>query len=928
MNPNLGPLQNNGGLTATHALSADSLPVDGGRSDGAPQFDQRGVARPKGFGVDIGAYEYAGPQAPIPPRLLLSPTSQTVWVGSNLVFQVMASGTPTLKFQWRKDGVEIPGATNRSLPILNAQPGDFGNYTLVVSNPFGMATSQVAHVDIHVPGPIETWYLRQSPKSYVLYSVTYGNGLFVAVGESFSHGVIFTSPDGVIWTQRLDATNQVFSDVAYDNGAFVAVSRAQSINCRCTAIAASSNGVDWTVRNTGYTNPLYAVTAGAGYFVAAGGASLGCCFTGSVLISTTTIDWTVINLGQTPRLLTAAYGNGVFLLGGSVSEGGNYLLRSTNGTAWAGAVLPSSGQFPYPYQYTQNIVYEDGQFIALQQFYGSGNGVNVDVLSSTNGVDWTRRAVVTNGFNRTAYGNGTFVGMGDMAIYSSVDTVTWIPRLQVGPGTFYGIAYGAGTFVAVGAGGTIWQSGDLESAPLATSVLGEGSVNMFPVKGIYHYGDSITLTATPARWYGFNGWSDGPTNNPRMITIGATNSFTAIFTPIAPLETLRFGGVSRTAPAGMPAIFVNGQFITNTSVTNLRSAQIAIQTTFTNGSIFYTRNGNVPTLLSRKYTKALTLRNSTTLRAIGFNSDHSRSWEVDPVQIVIIPAFVLDVTNSGGGSVAISPSQSPYLSNTVLTATATPMQGWAFLQWLGDAIGTNPSATIVMTSDKWVQPVFGTRLNTSVSGNGLVQVEPLAPLYPYGMVCTLTGEPLPGNYFAVWGNAASGTNNPVRVSMTNANPTISAVFAPLSAGQWALTLMPNGRGNITANPRSNRYNSGDLVTLLATPDDNEAFLGWSGDAAGQQNPLVVAMNQSMIIVAHFTSHPRLTGRRPFQSAQSEPFQIFLSGTVAGRYLIERANSIRDWQPWVNVTNLYGTTQICDESSTNLLHRFYRATEIP
>lgn len=55
-NPQLGPLQNNGGPTLTHALLVGSPAIDSG--SGCPAVDQRGVARPFGSACDRGAYEY------------------------------------------------------------------------------------------------------------------------------------------------------------------------------------------------------------------------------------------------------------------------------------------------------------------------------------------------------------------------------------------------------------------------------------------------------------------------------------------------------------------------------------------------------------------------------------------------------------------------------------------------------------------------------------------------------------------------------------------------------------------------------------------------------------------------------------------------------------------------------------------------------
>lgn len=57
VDPLLGPLQNNGGPTLTHALMKGSPAIDAGASDGAPPIDQRGVPRPYGPSVDIGAFE-------------------------------------------------------------------------------------------------------------------------------------------------------------------------------------------------------------------------------------------------------------------------------------------------------------------------------------------------------------------------------------------------------------------------------------------------------------------------------------------------------------------------------------------------------------------------------------------------------------------------------------------------------------------------------------------------------------------------------------------------------------------------------------------------------------------------------------------------------------------------------------------------------
>jgi CSLREA domain-containing protein len=55
--PNLGPLQDNGGPTDTFALQAGSAAIDAATAPGCPAVDQRGVARPVAGTCDAGAFE-------------------------------------------------------------------------------------------------------------------------------------------------------------------------------------------------------------------------------------------------------------------------------------------------------------------------------------------------------------------------------------------------------------------------------------------------------------------------------------------------------------------------------------------------------------------------------------------------------------------------------------------------------------------------------------------------------------------------------------------------------------------------------------------------------------------------------------------------------------------------------------------------------
>jgi CSLREA domain-containing protein len=98
-NPQLGPLQDNGGETDTLALLAGSPAIDAGTNAGCPPTDQRGVSRPQGPGCDIGAFELVparpAPPAPKPPvaaaadlRLRIKPKPKHPRAGRKLAFLI------------------------------------------------------------------------------------------------------------------------------------------------------------------------------------------------------------------------------------------------------------------------------------------------------------------------------------------------------------------------------------------------------------------------------------------------------------------------------------------------------------------------------------------------------------------------------------------------------------------------------------------------------------------------------------------------------------------------------------------------------------------------------------------------------------------------------------------------------------------------
>jgi thiol-disulfide isomerase/thioredoxin len=111
---------------------------------------------------------------PTPPSITGSPTSQTVNPGAEVVFSVTAIGTPTLSYQWRKHGVELPGETRDVLALAKATAADADAYDVVVTNPAGSVVSAAALLVVRVPRVLGVPAAR--PDGSLLFSVRGGAG--------------------------------------------------------------------------------------------------------------------------------------------------------------------------------------------------------------------------------------------------------------------------------------------------------------------------------------------------------------------------------------------------------------------------------------------------------------------------------------------------------------------------------------------------------------------------------------------------------------------------------------------------------------------------------------------------------------------------------------------------------------------------------
>ncbi|MDA7676560.1 cohesin domain-containing protein, partial [bacterium] len=399
---------------------------------------------------------------------------------------------------------------------------------------------------------------------------------------------------------------------------------------------------------------------------------------------------------------------------------------------------------------------------------------------------------------------------------------------------------------------------------------GVGSITKTPDKELYDFDDSVSLEVIPARWHEFVQWDDGSTVNPRTVTPANKSSLVATVKPTTELETLTLGDESRLAPVGMPAVFVDGNYASGEAeVVSPDFATVNITSSFEDGIIFYQVNDSAQQL----FLGSFEVDKSATIKAVAYSADSTKSVESDPVKIKVLPKLKLTATTTGGGSVSVVPDQAAFLQGTEVTLQAKADEGWVFLGWEGDVgEGAASEYSFAVDREREIRAVFGTKVKVNTVGSGKIELSPQKEFYVHGEKVVIQARPNEGFYFVTFSGAKTSTTSPDILEVTMPNGTLGGFFLALPAGKVSLTTIADGMGRIefVDSAPVNVLNEGDSVKLKAVAEPGYFFTGWSGDAAGDDNPITLTIDSSKTVTAGFSSGFTVTLKSQDGSITVEP----------------------------------------------------------
>ncbi|TKC10422.1 DUF3494 domain-containing protein [Pedobacter polaris] len=320
--------------------------------------------------------------------------------------------------------------------------------------------------------------------------------------------------------------------------------------------------------------------------------------------------------------------------------------------------------------------------------------------------------------------------------------------------------------------------------------------------GQFAQASTATVSAIPSAGFTFTNWTENgvsvSTSSNYQFTIAGNRTLVANFAPV-PVGNFAVNLSSSPAAGGINS--GSGSYTAGSPVTVTAAANAGY--TFLN----WTENGNI---VATSASFQFIITGNRTLVA----------------NYRVIPASQFAVTLSSNPlSGGTTDGEGSYASGASVTIVATRNTGYTFVNWIDKATGavvsTSASYTFALTANRSFTANFilNTYTLNVTAVNGAVLKTPNSATYNHGSTVVLTATPSPGYVFTSWSGDASGSVNPLTVTMT-ANRNITANFtqiAPVNIlGSVALFGAFGGNAGITNMGLNTVINNGSIGTTAAS----------------------------------------------------------------------------------------------------------------
>lgn len=337
-------------------------------------------------------------------------------------------------------------------------------FTVVYGN--GVYVAGLLNGSIITSTDAKTWVRKPSPVNSGFLSGTYGASKYFLTG-SFSQ--VVTSTDALTWQTKLPN----ISSPAANMGNILTYSSGFVGGGSSGLMVTSTDGNFWTGQNTNLLTNIYSLNHGNSIYVA--GSTLG-----QIITSTDAVTWTARTASTTSIVQALVYGLQWVLAG----EGG-MVKTSTDAISWTAQTTGSTSSL-------FSLTYGNSLYLV--------GGVGGAMLTSTDAVTWTARtSQTTSTISTITFGTVFAYGAGGGRIASSTDATTWTNRTSQTTSSILCMIFANSLYVYSTLGGGIGTSTDATTWTARTSGVATDLPGLAYDGALYHAtGNNVHITSTDA----------------------------------------------------------------------------------------------------------------------------------------------------------------------------------------------------------------------------------------------------------------------------------------------------------------------------------------------------------------------------------------------------------------------------------------------
>jgi hypothetical protein len=314
---------------------------------------------------------------------------------------------------------------------------DSYNWTLQNGNSntlWGIAWNGSKYVAVGVNGTIANssnginWTFNSFWNNKFYSGITSNNKTFVTTCIQGSNISVYSSPDGVEWTQTIldfpqdENLNSTINGIAWCENKFFSVGSKG-------VIISSMDGTIWRICNVGAAYSLWDIVWNGNLFAAVGEP-------GIILTSSDGKVWTKRNTGSNGRVLCIAWNGNTFV---ALTE--SEIFTSTDGINWARRTSSNPNSF-------YKLLWNGEEFAAVGQNISAISKDGVNWIYKALPIDWIPAKLIWDGSHYTAI--GSLLSSLGLVTLTSYDGLNWLYQIYSTNGGIFGAAFNGSKYIAVG----------------------------------------------------------------------------------------------------------------------------------------------------------------------------------------------------------------------------------------------------------------------------------------------------------------------------------------------------------------------------------------------------------------------------------------------------------------------------------------------